>query len=98
MYPALLELVRELHDATAAVVEAVTKGDWSAAVEGSRGVLSAGSRLHTRCTVLVDLHAEAGWAAAVDRAVPKPSQELDGQLSIADAPPAKGKAGGRRRS
>jgi len=68
---------------------AAAEGDLETAREVARVILSAGSKLHARLGILVDLSKEAGWRAEVDRAVQRQAQkpELDGQMSIADAPP-----------
>jgi hypothetical protein len=93
----MAESVRDLCVAVSAAAHvcenAYTEGGLETAQEAARAILSAGSKLHARLGVLVDLRDDAGWRAAVDRAVkrtPPPKPELVGQTSLAEtlAPPA----------
>jgi hypothetical protein len=50
---------------------AADAGDWATAREAARVVLSAGSKLHAKLGILVDLRDDAAWKAAVDRTLAK---------------------------
>lgn len=81
----LHEMVRQLRAAAAECSDAVDVEAWPRAKELARVCLSAGSKVHARLAVMAELQDEARWMAAVDRALPKPPREVDGQMTIADA-------------
>lgn len=91
------ELARMVVAAATSAAAAYEHGDLDTAREGARVVLSAGSKLHARLGILVELRNDGIWSAEVDRALRKakaPPAELDGQASIDDVlptPPARGK-------
>jgi hypothetical protein len=79
------ELARQNAAASLELSKAIHEEEWGVARSCSREILSVVSKLHQRLTVMAELAAEARWAAAVDRAVPKPAPQIEGQLTIADA-------------
>lgn len=105
MRESLEELYRQLEQAQAHGRPAAEAGDWKTAREEARKVLSAGSRLHARLTLLEEIQDDANWVAEVDRSFNRkppmnvPAQDYDTPLpfpsSGAGASPAKGKGKGR---
>lgn len=81
----LVDVLAALDAAVNTLGELLRERDWVAAREASRAVLSSGSKLHARLTVMVDLGDEATWFAAVDKAVARgQAAEVAGQASIDD--------------
>ena len=85
MGDSLHELARLLRAAAATCIEQIDLEAWPQAKESARECLSLGSKVHARLVVMQELAADARWMAAVDRAIPKPAAQIDGQLTIADA-------------
>lgn len=85
MGESLHEMARQLRAAAAECVAAVEVEAWEKAKAHARECLSAGSKVHARLAVMAELQDEARWRAAVDRALPKPAAQIDGQMTIADA-------------
>ena len=88
MNASLGELYSQLNAALTSSVEAVEGGDLELAREGARIILSAGSKLHARLGILVDMRGDANWRAEVDRALRRAAAakppEIPGQASLAE--------------
>lgn len=85
MGESLHEMARLLRQAAERGIQAIDEEDWVKAKILARECLSLGSKVHARLAVMAELQDEARWRAAVDRALPKPAAQIDGQLTIADA-------------
>lgn len=72
MRESLDELVRQLERDVPELRAAAELEHWAAAQELARKVLSAGSKLHSRLSVLDEIARDAAWVAEVDRAMRKP--------------------------
>lgn len=85
MSDTLQDLARYVQTAATELAAAVQEGDHERAKASAREVLSAGSKVHQRLGILVEIDREARWMASVDRAARAAKPEVPGQLSIQDA-------------